>query len=54
MLWALTPCVFFSLAGNVLWTYVLPALPALAILGAYWTVSHVRPALVDGMLALVW
>lgn len=52
MLWALTPCVFFSFAGNVLWTYVLPALPALAILGACWTVSHVRPALADGMLAL--
>lgn len=32
MLWALAPMVFFSLAGNVLWTYVLPGLPAFALL----------------------
>lgn len=30
--WALTTPVFFSLAGNILWTYVLPALPAWALL----------------------
>jgi len=34
LLWALIPCVFFSMAGNILWTYVLPGLPALAMLGA--------------------
>lgn len=51
-LWALTPCLFFSLAGNVLWTYVLPGLPALAILGGYWTASHARAALTDGTLGL--
>jgi 4-amino-4-deoxy-L-arabinose transferase-like glycosyltransferase len=33
-LWALVPCVVFTLAGNVLWTYVLPAMPALAMLAA--------------------
>lgn len=34
--WTLFTPVFFTLAGNILWTYVLPALPALAILaGAY-------------------
>ena len=32
--WALAPCVVFTLSGNVLWTYVLPAIPALAMLGA--------------------
>lgn len=32
--WALTPCIFFSFAGNILWTYVLPGLPALAALAA--------------------
>lgn len=32
--WALWPCVFFTASGNILWTYVLPCLPALAILGA--------------------
>ncbi|MGC3194797.1 glycosyltransferase family 39 protein, partial [Pseudomonas aeruginosa] len=30
----LAPCVFFSFAGNVLCTYVLPGLPALALLAA--------------------
>ncbi|MFP6862648.1 ArnT family glycosyltransferase [Pseudomonas sp.] len=30
--WALATPVFFSLAGNILWTYVLPALPAWALL----------------------
>ncbi|HEU4517612.1 MAG TPA: glycosyltransferase family 39 protein [Steroidobacteraceae bacterium] len=32
--WALVPCAVFTLSGNVLWTYVLPAIPALAILSA--------------------
>lgn len=30
--WALFPMVFFTVAGNILWTYVLPAVPALAVL----------------------
>ena len=30
--WALTPLLFFTLAGNILYTYVLPGLPAFAIL----------------------
>ncbi|MDO8773638.1 MAG: glycosyltransferase family 39 protein [Burkholderiaceae bacterium] len=34
--WSLAPLVFFTLAGNILWTYVLPALPPLALLGAGW------------------
>lgn len=34
LLASLTPAVFFSFAGNVLWTYVLPGLPFLAILTA--------------------
>lgn len=32
LLWIITPLVFFTFSGNVLWTYVLPALPATAIL----------------------
>ena len=28
------PCVVFTLSGNILWTYVLPAMPALAMLAA--------------------
>lgn len=33
-LWAITPMVFFTVSGNVLPTYVLPGLPALALLVA--------------------
>jgi len=29
-LWALVPCAVFTLSGNILWTYVLPAIPAWA------------------------
>jgi len=32
LIWAVFTLVFFTIAGNVLWTYVLPVLPALAIL----------------------
>jgi 4-amino-4-deoxy-L-arabinose transferase-like glycosyltransferase len=32
--WSLWPLVFFTASGNVLWTYVQPALPAFAILFA--------------------
>ena len=34
LVWALSPMVFFTLAGNILWTYVLPGLPAFALLFA--------------------
>jgi len=34
LVWALWPMVFFTLAGNILWTYVLPGLPAFALLTA--------------------
>ena len=33
-LWMLTPLVFFTFAGNILFTYVLPGLPAFALLAA--------------------
>jgi len=36
---ALTPLVFFTLSRNILWTYVLPALPLLALLLAVILVS---------------
>ena len=32
LVWALSPMLFFTLAGNILWTYVLPGLPAFALL----------------------
>lgn len=34
--WALTPLMFFTAARNIIWTYALPALPALALLAAGW------------------
>jgi 4-amino-4-deoxy-L-arabinose transferase-like glycosyltransferase len=37
--WTLTPMIFFTLAGNILWTYVLPGLPAFALL----TASRIAP-----------
>lgn len=32
LLWAIAPMVFFSLSGNILYTYVLPGLPAFAMM----------------------
>lgn len=40
--WALWPCLFFTGSRNILWTYVLPGLPALAILGAAWLAHDTR------------
>jgi 4-amino-4-deoxy-L-arabinose transferase-like glycosyltransferase len=36
LLWGLAPAVFFTAAGNILWPYVLPAFPAIALLLAAW------------------
>ena len=47
LLWAASPCLFFTLSGNILWTYVLPALPALALLAAGWLAGDVRTRRVD-------
>lgn len=32
--WGLAPCLFFTFAGNILWAYVLPGMPAMALWGA--------------------
>jgi 4-amino-4-deoxy-L-arabinose transferase-like glycosyltransferase len=56
-LWALTPPLFFTFAGNVLWTYVLPSLAPAALLVAGWTARLTRPKRVDALLAaslLAW
>lgn len=50
LLWALWPCVFFTVSGNVLWTYALPGVPAAALWAAAWTSSAQRPARVEGIL----
>jgi 4-amino-4-deoxy-L-arabinose transferase-like glycosyltransferase len=42
-LWMLAPLVFFTFAGNILFTYVLPGLPAFALLTAEaWTAADER------------
>ena len=43
LLWTLAPMLFFTVSGNVLATYVLPGMPAFALLlGEFW-----RPAAAD-------
>lgn len=49
--WALAPCLFFTFAGNILWTYVLPGLPALALLAGGWTAARSRSAFTDAVLS---
>ena len=54
MCWALIPAVFFTLARNVLVTYVLPAMPAVAILcGLCLTAVLSRRVIVSGATAMV-
>jgi 4-amino-4-deoxy-L-arabinose transferase-like glycosyltransferase len=52
LLWGLTPCVFFSAARNILWTYVLPGLPALSLLGAIWLARRFDFTRVAGVVAV--
>jgi len=49
--WGAAPCLFFTMSGNILWTYVLPALPALAILVAGWLTADSRHRSVDAVVA---
>lgn len=51
LLWAAAPCLFFTAAGNILWTYVLPGLPALAMFAATWLASDTRTRRVDAIVA---
>lgn len=36
LLWMLSPLLFFTFSANIIWTYVLPGLPGLALLLADW------------------
>ncbi len=36
LLWMLAPLLFFSFSANIIWTYVLPGLPGLALLLSSW------------------
>lgn len=49
--WGLAPCVFFTVSGNVLATYVLPGVPAGAMLAACWLVGDRRTVRVDRVVA---
>lgn len=51
LLWGMAPCLFFAFAGNILWTYVLPGLPALAILTAAWLAADRRRRRVNIVVA---
>lgn len=44
LLWALTPLLLFTAAPNIIWTYALPALPALALLAAGSLACWPKPA----------
>lgn len=50
LLWGLTPCVFFTFAGNILATYVLPGLPALAVVVSAWLARLPTPRDADRFL----
>ena len=50
--WAVAPCLFFTLSGNILWTYVLPGLPAMAVLAARWLSGDARLRLINTLLAV--
>lgn len=51
LFWGLAPCVFFTVSGNVLATYVLPGIPAGAMLAAGWLAGDRRTARVDRVVA---
>lgn len=52
LLWAFMPAVFFTMAGNIIWPYVMPGLPALALLVGGWLTTRVNQNLVRTNLAL--
>lgn len=51
-MWALAPMLFFTASRNVIWTYILPGMPALAMLGAAWLARDANQArvMIGGML----
>lgn len=48
--WAFTPLVFFTFSGNVLWTYVLPGLPALAIIFSHILIQSFTHRFINNLL----
>jgi 4-amino-4-deoxy-L-arabinose transferase-like glycosyltransferase len=53
-LWAVTPMLFFTVSGNVLATYVLPGLPAFALLlGELWRPAAGNPSMLRPAVRVV-
>jgi 4-amino-4-deoxy-L-arabinose transferase-like glycosyltransferase len=52
LLWAFMPAVFFTRAGNIIWPYVMPGMPALALLVGGWLTTRANQNLVRTNLAL--
>jgi 4-amino-4-deoxy-L-arabinose transferase-like glycosyltransferase len=50
LFWGLAPAVFFTAAGNVLWPYVLPGIPALALWASGWLARQRQRAGVERVL----
>lgn len=50
--WAFTPLVFFTLSGNVLWTYVLPGLPALAMIFSHILMQSFNQRFITNLLQI--
>lgn len=50
LLWGLAPAVFFTAAGNILWPYVLPGFPALALWAGGWLARQPDRRLVERLL----
>ncbi len=50
LFWGLAPAVFFTAAGNILWPYVLPGIPALAVCVSSWLTRQPDRRFVDRVL----
>ncbi|MCS4246655.1 MULTISPECIES: glycosyltransferase family 39 protein [unclassified Pseudomonas] len=46
MAWAISAPLFFTMSTNILWTYILPTLPAWSVLLADVIYRHMRPAVI--------
>lgn len=49
--WSLAPLLFFTPARNIIWTYVLPALPAMSLLAASWLQQLLKPDSANKLVA---
>lgn len=50
LLWGLAPAIFFTASGNVLWPYVLPGIPALALWASGWLAQQPHRDSVERLL----